>query len=173
MVKPDDLSMSMSNMDDVPERSWGLDVEDIEAISAKQIRGEIEKSTCYYCNKPMFRISDYSARTLTWNHSSTGYPQSYSPQQHDARREYPVEPHDHTWVEAQGFSWCDVEDCGARKLHSVMVIPKGVFMPSVKDQQLAASRARGLAAGTEAQKKKDSERRPHRKKDVAPEDASA
>lgn len=142
-----------------PERTWGLDVEDIEAITAIQLRGETEYGSCYYCRKKMFRITDYSGRTPEWRHSSTGYPQSYTPQPHDARDQSPIPEHDHEWIMVTGYSTCKVIGCGARKLPVTPKIPRGIFMPSIKDQQMAAARARGLAAGTDSQKKESSKLR--------------
>lgn len=152
MPKSDDLSALMSTDDDI-ERTWGLDVDDIEAITAKQLRGDVEYGTCYLCSKKMFRASDYSGRMPEWRHSSTGYPQSYTPQIHDAQDQHPLPEHEHEWLLIEGYLSCQVANCGARKLVTTTAIPRGVFMPSIKDQQLAAARARGLAAGTVAQKK--------------------
>lgn len=138
--------------DDGLDKPFGINLTDIESIAAAQRMDVPEFGICATCGKQMFRLVDYMERTLVWNHKSSGRPASYSPDLHDAQPPFPAVAHSHNWVELASYSRCDVEGCGARKLPPSTPMGKGMFMPNVKDKQMAESRARGARRGGDTQR---------------------
>jgi hypothetical protein len=140
------------DVDEDNEKRWGLGLDDLEHIIAKQLTAEPEVGACVVCTKRIFRVIDYSGRTPIWSHSSSGQPISYSPQLHEARSGgSEVEPHDHSWKDNGEFLACTYVVCGARRMRQMPKLERGVFMPSIKDQQMAEARARGAAKGSRSQ----------------------